>query len=480
MIRFALRKPIAIMVVVLAIAFFSYNSVKKINVDIFPEVELPAIYISMSYGGLSPAYMDGFMANEFQKVLLFVSGVKNIDFKSVQGLTLMKLTFHPGTDMSQAAGEVATFTNRAMGFLPPGAVPPMVVRFDGSSLPVGNLVFESDQRSVNEIQTLASTKIRPMFVQIPGITSPAPFGGNVRSIVINIDPEAMQANGLSPEDITVAITKNSLPSPAGNIRIGEENLMAPINSIAKGPDELLKTPVKTSDNRTVYVGDVARVEDGADQTVGYALINGKRSVYLPIIKKADASTLDAVENLKKAIPMLKDQLPEDVKVSYEFDQSSYIERSLSNLIHEGILGAVFTGLVILLFLGDTRGAIIVVLTIPIAILTAVTTLHLFGQTINIMTLSGLALSIGILVDEATVTIENIHQHMEMGKPKQRSIVDALLEISIPKLLILLCILAVLTPAFIMTGIPKDMFMPLWTCNKKSDNFFKTYATLLIL
>ncbi|MEK6494381.1 efflux RND transporter permease subunit [Myroides odoratimimus] len=460
MIRFALRKPIAIMVVVLAIVFFSYNTVKKINVDIFPEVELPAMYIAMPYGGLSPAYMDGFMANEFQKVLLFVSGVKNIDFKSVQGLTLMKLTFYPGTDMAQAAGEVSTSVSRAMGFLPAGAVPPMVVRFDGSSLPVGNLVFESDQRSVNELQTLAITKIRPMFTEIPGITSPAPFGGNIRSIVINIDPEAMQANGLSPEDITVAITKNSLPSPAGNIRIGDENLMAPINSIAKGPEELLKTPVKTSENRTVYVGDVARVEDGADQTVGYALVNGKRSVYLPIIKKADASTLDAVQNLKNAIPMLKNQLPEDVKVSYEFDQSIYIERSLSNLIHEGILGAVFTGLVILLFLGDTRGAIIVVLTIPIAILSAVTVLYLFGQTINIMTLSGLALSIGILVDEATVTIENIHQHMEMRKPKQRAILDALLEISIPKLLILFCILAVLTPAFIMTGIPKDMFMPL--------------------
>lgn len=460
MIRFALRKPLAIMVIVLAIAFFSYNTIKKINVDIFPQVELPAMYVAMPYGGLSPAYMDGFMANEFQKVLLFVSGVKNIDFKSVQGLTLMKLTFYPGTNMAQAAGEVSTSVSRAMGFLPPGAVPPMVVRFDGSSLPVGNLVFESDQRSVNEIQTLALTKIRPMFVQIPGITSPAPFGGTTRSIVINIDPEAMQANGLSPEDITVAITKNSLPSPAGNIRVGDENLMAPINSIAKGPQELLETPVKTNDNRTVYIGDVARVEDGADQTVGYALINGKRSVYLPIIKKADASTLDAVENLKAAIPLLKEQLPEDVKISYEFDQSSYIERSLSNLIHEGILGAIFTGLVILLFLGDTRGAIIVVLTIPIAILSAVTVLHIAGQTINIMTLSGLALSIGVLVDEATVTIENIHQHMEMGKPKQRAIVDALLEISIPKLLILLCILAVLTPAFIMTGIPKDMFMPL--------------------
>ena len=448
------------MVVVMTIAFFSYNTVKKINVDIFPEVELPAIYIAMPYGGLSPAYMDGFMANEFQKVLLFVSGIKNIDFKSVQGLTLMKLTFYPGTDMAQVAGEVSTTVSRAMGFLPPGAVPPMVVRFDGSSLPVGQLVFESEQRSVNELQTLAITRIRPMFVEIPGITSPAPFGGNIRSIVINVDPEALQANELSPEEVTIAMMKNSLPSPAGNIRIGDENLMAPINSIAKNPEEFLNTPVKKIGNRTIYVKDVANVLDGADQTVGYALVNGKRSVYLPIIKKADASTLDAVKNLKDAIPLLKNQLPEDVDVRYEFDQSTYIERALSTLIHEGILGAVFTGLMILLFLGDTRGAVIVVLTIPIAILSAVTVLHLFGQTINIMTLSGLALSIGILVDEATVTIENIHQHMEMGKGKQRAIVDALLEISIPKLLILLCILAVLTPAFIMTGIPKDMFMPL--------------------
>lgn len=460
LIRFALRKPIAIMVVVLAIVFFSFNTIKNINVDIFPEVELPAMYIAMPYGGLSPAYMDGFMANEFQKVLLFVSGVKNIDFKSVQGLTLMKLSFYPGTDMAQVAGEVSTSVSRAMGFLPPGAVPPMVVRFDGSSLPVGQLVFESDQRSVNELQTLAITRIRPMFVEIPGITAPAPFGGNSRSIVVNVDPEAMQANGLTPEEITIAITRSSLPSPAGNIRIGDKNLMAPINSIAKNPEEFLNTPVKTSDNRTVYVRDIASVEDAADQTVGYALINGKRSVYLPIIKKADASTLDAVKNLKASIPMLKSQLPDDVDVRYEFDQSTYIERSLSNLIHEGLLGAVFTGLMILLFLGDTRGAIIVVLTIPIAILSAVTVMHLFGQTINIMTLSGLALSIGILVDEATVTIENIHQHMEMNKSKERAIVDALIEISVPKLLILLCILAVLTPAFIMTGIPKDMFMPL--------------------
>ncbi|HLR00130.1 MAG TPA: efflux RND transporter permease subunit [Sphingobacterium sp.] len=460
LIKFALRKPISIMVAVLAIIFFSVLAVKKINVDIFPEVESPAIYIAMPYGGLAPSYMDGFMANEFQKVLLFVSGVQNIDFKSTQGLTLMKLTFYPGTNMSQAAAELSTSVSRAMGFLPPGAVPPMVVRFDGSSLPVGKLVFESEDRSIDEIQNEVLNKIRPMLVNISGVTAPAPFGGSARSIVVNVQPELLQANNLSPEEVTIAIAKSNQPSPAGNIQIGETNFMAPINSLAKGTEEFMNTPIKKVNDRTVYVRDVAQVTDGADITYGYAMVNGKRTVYLPIIKKADASTLDVVENVKASLSDFEHILPEDMKVRYEFDQSKYIQQSLTNLQVEGLLGAVLTGLMVLLFLKDPRGALIVVLTIPIALLSAITALNLMGQTINIMTLSGLALSIGILVDEATVTIENIHQHFEVGKQKQKAIKEALYEISVPKLLILLSILAVLTPTFIMTGISKDMFMPL--------------------
>ena len=460
LIRFALRKPISIMVAVLAIVFFSVIAVQKINVDIFPEVESPAIYIAMPYGGLSPEYMDGFMANEFQKVLLFVSGVKEMDFKSIQGLTLMKLTFYPGTDMAQSAAELSTSVSRAMGFLPAGAVPPMVVRFDGSSLPVGKLVFESDQRSINEIQTEVLTKIRPMLVNVPGVSAPAPFGGSSRTIVVNVDPDLLRANNLSAEDVTIAIAKSNLPSPAGNFRIGDKNLMAPINSLSSGPEEFLNTPIKKIDGRTLYVRDVAHVEDEADMTYGYAMVNGKRTVYLPVIKKADASTLDAVQNVKASLKDFEHILPEDMSVRYEFDQSKYIKTSLTNLQISGLLGAVLTGLMVLLFLGDLRGAIIVVLTIPISLMAAISVLYLMGQTINIMTLSGLALSIGILVDEATVTIENIHQHLDVGKQKQKAILDALFEISIPKLLILLSILAVLTPTFIMTGISKDMFLPL--------------------
>src|SRR5690606_5500672 len=285
-------------------------------------------------------------------------------------------------------------------------------------------------------------------------------GGNARTVVADVDPKLMHAYGLNAEEVIMAIAGSNSPSPAGNVQIGDINYMSPVNSLAKGPEELLNTPVRKGNGPTVFVRDIATVTDGTDKNTAYALVNGKRTVYLPIVKKADASTLDAVNNLKAAIPMLEAALPEDVSIDYVFDQSGYIAQSLSNLVHEGILGAILTGLMVLLFLGDRRGALIVVMTIPISVLSAVTMLHLFWQSLNVMTLSGLALAIGVLVDEATVTIENIHQHFEVGKPKQRAILDALLEISLPKLLILLSILAVLTPSLMMLGIPKDMFMPL--------------------
>src|SRR5690606_17640433 len=243
-IRFALRKPIAIIVAIMAIAYFAVISINNIKVDIFPEVESPSIYIAMPYGGLSPEYMDGFMASNFQKVLIFVSGVKDMQFKSVQGLTLMQLSFYPGTDMAQASAEVAIMVSRAMAFLPAGAVTPQVVRFDASALPVGQLVFESSERSIGELQNMAISRIRPMFVNIPGITAPGPFGGNVRTIVTNVNPELMQSYGLTAEEVTIAIAKNNLPSPAGNIQIGDQNLMSPVNSLVKGPEELLNTPIR--------------------------------------------------------------------------------------------------------------------------------------------------------------------------------------------------------------------------------------------
>ena len=459
-IRSALRKPISVVVAVMGLLFFSVMSLFSIPVDIFPSLDLPTIYVVQPYGGMAPDQMDGFIATRYQDHFLYVSGIRDIDVKTIQGLSLIKLQFYPGTDMAQAAAEVANNVSRAKAYMPDGTVPPQVVRFDASSVPVGQLVFESPSRSLNEIQDYASSRVRPMFSRIPGVSSPPPFGGNQRTVIIKVDPQLVRSYQLTPEEVIKSIVANNQPSPAGNIRIGEKTLMTPVNSLVKRPQDFLNIPIRIGSGPTVFVRDIGTVEDGADVTVGYALVNGRRAVYIPVVKKSDASTLDVVNNIRKALPELRAAVPEDVKISYEFDQSVYVTNALKSLVTEGILGAVLTGLMVLLFLRDWRSVIIVVVTIPISILSAVIMLNLCGQTINIMTLSGLALAIGILVDQATVTIENIHQHLETGKPKAVAIWDACKEIVFPEFLILLAILAVFAPAFVMSGVPRSMFLPL--------------------
>lgn len=448
------------MVAVIAILFFSILSIRTIPVDIFPNLDLPTIYIVQPYGGMAPDQMDGFIATRYQDHFLYVSGIKDIDIKTIQGLSLIKLQFYPGTDMAQAAAEVANNVSRAKAYMPDGTVPPQVVRFDASSVPVGQLVFESTGRSLNEIQDFASSRIRPMFSRIEGVSSPPPFGGNQRTIVIRVDPLKLRSYQMTSEEIIKSVVANNLPSPAGNIRIGDKAFMTPVNALVKRPEDFLDIPIRTGSGPTVFIRDIGTVEDGADITVSYALVNGRRAVYIPVVKKADASTLDVVSNIKAALPELQRAIPEDVHISYEFDQSVYVINSLKSLITEGVLGALLTGLMVLLFLRDWRSVIIVVVTIPISILSAVIMMNLAGQSINIMTLSGLALAIGVLVDQATVSIENIHQHQEMGKPKQQAIWDACKEIAFPEFLILLSILAVFAPAFVMSGVPKSMFLPL--------------------
>lgn len=460
LIRSALRKPISILVIVMGLFFFGINAVRNIKVDIFPDLNLPVIYISHPFGGYTPTQMEAFFGKQYVNLLLYVSGVKNIETRNIQGLTLMKLTFYQGTNMAQAAAEVSAFTNRAQAIFPPGSQPPFILRFDASTLPVGQLVLSSPKRSNNELMDMANVYVRSSFTSIPGLVSPAPFGGNVRTVVIKVDPGLLRVHNLTPDQVVEALRINNQSTPAGNVRIGDYNYYTPANTIIKNIKDFGGIPLFKGGVQNVYLRDIATVEDAADITSGYALVNGKRSIYLPITKSADASTWEVVQNLKKALPRFQSLLPEDVKLSYEFDQSVYVINSVKSLITEGAIGAILTGLMVLLFLGDRRGALIVILTIPASIISGVLFLYLFGQTINIMTLSGLALAIGILVDESTVTIENIHQHLAMRKPKALAIWDACKEIAFPKLLILLCILAVFAPAFTMKGIPGALFLPL--------------------
>lgn len=460
LIRIALRKPISILVIVFGLLFFGIKSTQEIKVDILPEMNLPVVYIAHSFHGYTPAQMEGYYTKMYVNMMLFTSGIKSVETKNSQGLTLMKVNFYEGTDMGQAIAEISALGNRSQVFLPPGAPPPFIIRFDASSQPVGQLVFSSDTKTNNQLQDIANFTARPFLIAIPGLTSAPPFGGSPRTIEINIDPSKLKTHQLTPDQIVEAIAKNNITAPSGNAYIGDINYLTPTNNTIKAVEDFGNIPLFKGGVENLYLRDVANIKDGADIETGYALVNGKRSVYINIAKSGNASTWEVVKTLKKTIPTIQNNLPDDVKISYEFDQSVYVINAVKSLVLEGILGAVLTGLMVLLFLKDRRSALIVVLTIPISIISGVLFLHLFGQTINIMSLSGLALAVGILVDESTVTIENIHQHLAMGKQKSVAIWEACKEVAFPKLLILLVILAVFAPAYLMTGIPGSLFVPL--------------------
>jgi len=456
----ALRHPITILVTVIAILFFSYLSIRSTKIDILPRLSLPTVYVAQPYGGLSPEQMEGFITSYYEYHFLYITGVKLVDSKSIQGAALIKIEFNEGTDMSQAMAEVVGYVNRARAFMPAGTVSPFITRFDAGSVPVGQLVFSSDSRSLGEIADLALFRVRPMFSTLPGVSAPPPFGGNQKTVVVTVDPEKLRGYHLSPDQVVQSIAKFNSITPAGDLSIGDSTYLTPQNSVIENVQDLQNVPLQLGSGPAIYIRDIATVSLGADITTSYALINGKRSVYIPVTKRADASTWDVVQRVKAALPDMQAAIPPDIKVTYAFDQSGYVINSLKSLLFEGGLGALLTGLVVLIFLRDLRSALIVIMTIPLALLSAATLLYLTGQTLNIMTLGGLALSVGILVDEATVTIENIHRHMEAGKKKSRAIADACIEIAGPKLLILLSILAVFVPALFMNGVPKAMFLPL--------------------
>jgi len=460
MLNLSLKRPIAVLVFVMGLVVFSIMSATRIPVDIFPKLNSPVIYVIEPYGGMSPAQMEGFFATRMQDQFLYIGGIREISSRSVQGLTIVKLAFYEGSDMAQAAAEVAIQVNRAMKFFPPGALPPQVVRYDASSVPIGDLVFSSKTRPLKEIHELAVTRVRPLFSTVPGLTAPPPIGTNSRTVVINLDPQKVRSLNLSPDEVVEALAANNAMTPSGNIRVDNTTYITTLNSLEEQVADFEKIPVSTQGRMTVLLRDIATVSDGSDVTAGYALVNGSRSSYIPVVKTADASTWDVVTALKAKLPEMRSLLPDDIQVNYEFDQSVFVINSVKSLLFEGGLGALLTGLAVLLFLGDWRSSLIVIITIPVSVIAAVLCLNLAGQTINIMTLSGLALAIGVLVDQATVTIENIHQHLEMGKPRRQAIYDACKEVALPLLLILLCIIAVFAPSFIMSGVPRAMFLPL--------------------
>jgi multidrug efflux pump subunit AcrB len=460
LIRAALRRPITVLVAVIAVALTAVFAVTRMRADIFPDLDLPVIFVAQPYGGMSPAQMEGFITYYYEYHFLYINGIESVESKSIQNTSLLKLTFHSGTDMSEALAQTIGYVNRARAFMPPGTVGPFVMRFDAGTVPVGYLVFRSETRSLGEIQDLALNRVRPQFATLPGLTSPPPFGGSQRTIVIRVDPDRLRSFGMAPDDVIRAVSTGNVIMPSGSVNIGDETRISPINSVVEDINDLLDLPIRTGAGTPVSIRDVGSVSDSTDIPTAYALVNGRRAVYIPVTKRPDASTLSVVSEVRANLARFQALVPDDITVSYELDQSTNVSAALESVLREAVLGALLTGLMVLLFLRDWRSSAIVVITIPFALLGSVVALWGAGQTINIMTLGGLALAVGILVDEATVAIENIHTHRSRGGPLARAVLDASGEVVVPRLLAMLAVVAVFVPSFFMTGVSRSLFVPL--------------------
>src|SRR5580704_5802138 len=455
---FALRHPITVMVGIAALVVGSGLAAMRMKVDVFPALNLPVVYVAQPYGGMDPGQMEGLLTNYYEYHFLYISGIHHVESRNIQGAALMKLYFHPGTDMAQAMAETIGYVNRARAFMPPGTVPPFVMRFDTGSVSVGYLVLSSRTKTIGEIQDQALFKVRPMFASLPGVSAPPPFGGNQRTIVIRTDPDRLRSYNISPEEVVQALVSGNTISPSGNIRVKDQMPIVPVDAMVVNPKDLGSIPVRPGTD--VYLRDLATIEDSTDIPTGYALVNGKRAVYIVVTKRADASTLSVVNEVKANLPNMRAAIPEDIDVSFEFDQSPYVTRAIWGVGTEALLGAALTGLMVLLFLRDWRSVIVVVLNIPFALLSSIVGLWLTGQTINLMTLGGLALAVGILVDEATVEVENIHTQFEHTPNIARAVRRGNHETAVPRLLAMLCVLAVFIPSFVMTGSARALFVPL--------------------
>jgi multidrug efflux pump subunit AcrB len=457
----SLRRPVAVVVAALTLMLAAWIALGRMRVDIFPRVGAPAIYVAQPFGGMDPAQMEGFLTYYYEYHFLYITGIEHVESKSIQGAALMKLVFHEGTDMNQAMAETVGYVNRARAFMPTSAVPPFITRFDAGSVAVAQLVLSSPVRTPAEMQDFAINRVRPLFAALAGVSAPPPFGGNQRSIVVRLDPDRLREYRVSPEEAISAVSRASAVYPSGVVRTGDLTRIASTNaSIGGDLEELMDAPVRTGGGPSVYIRDLAVVENGTDTITAYAHVNGKRTVYIPVTKRADASTLDVMRRVRAALPAMQNVLPEDVKLSIAFDQTGFVERALRSLVNEGLLGALLTGLTVLVFLRDWRGALIVAATIPFALLGAAVGLWISGQTLNIMTLSGLALAVGVLVDEATVEIENIHARLAGGSPRARSVLDACRRTAVPRFLAMMSMLAVFAPAYFMTSVARQLFVPL--------------------
>jgi multidrug efflux pump subunit AcrB len=460
-VRLALRRPYTFVVMSVAILLLGVASIITMPIDIFPYIDIPVISIVWNYSGISPEEMENRILTQFERgMTTIVNDIEHIESQSYFGVSVIRVYFQPKVKVEMAMAQLAAQGQSATRGMPPGIFPPNIIKYDASSVPILQLGLESKTLSEQEIYDLAQNFIRTPLATVQGASIPGPYGGKQRQILVDLDPEALYAKQLSAIDVSNSLNLQSLILPAGTVKIGDREYPVRLNSSPEVVSDLNNLPIKTVNGATVYLKDVATVRDGYSVQTNIVRTNGTRGALLTIMRNGQASTLDIVNKVKAALPRIEAAMPPELKIRQLFDQSLFVRASISGVVREASIAAVLTGLMILLFLGSWRSTVIVCISIPLSILTSLIILNLMGQTINVMTLGGLALAVGILVDDATVEIENTHRNLAMKKPLVRAVLDGAQQIAIPAFVSTLSICIVFAPVLLLTGAAKYLFTPL--------------------
>ena len=459
MIRAALNNPYAVVAISLIVVILGVVSYQTMVVDIFPEINIPVVAVATFYKGMGPSEVEGAITLRLEQLFLQASYVEHIESRSLPGVSLIKVYFHPSYDENAGMAEITSLAYSTLRFLPPGIWPPIIIKFGAASLPIGTLTVSSETLSEKEVRDLAYFSVRPQLANVPGVFVAPSFGGPLRQITVFLDRERMLARGLSTTDIVNAVNAQSLLLPAGNVKVGEFDYNVYTDSMIKVVEQMNDIPVKVVGGVPIMLKDVARAADSTIIQTNIVRINGHRAVYLPIMKQAGANTIQVIDGIKATLPKLIG-LPEDLTVNLIFDQSLYIRQAIQTLEEEGLLGGGLACLMVLLFLGSLRSTVIIALAIPQSILAAFVLLYFTGHTVNVMTLGGLALVIGTLLDNNIVVLENVHRHLGMGKTPGRAADDGTREVALPMLVATISILIVYLPIMFFTGIVKFLFVPL--------------------
>ncbi|WP_186038526.1 efflux RND transporter permease subunit [Burkholderia gladioli] len=461
LVRVALRRPYTFVVLAILILIIGPLAALRTPTDIFPNIRIPVIAVIWQYTGLSPDQMAGRISSPFERTLTTtVNDVEHIEAQSITGFGVIKIFFQPGVDINTANAQVTAVSQTLLRQLPPGTTPPLILNYNASTVPIIQLALSGKGLSEQNLADLGLNTLRPALVTVPGAAIPFPFGGKTRQVQLDVDPAALQARGLSAQDVANALAGQNLLTPIGTEKIGDYEYTLNLNDAPGDIRELANLPVKAVNGTTIYMRDIANVHDGSAPQTNIVHVDGNRSVLITVLKNGAASTLAIISGIKQHVEQGKAGWPQNLQIAPIGDQSLFVTAAISGVAREGVIAAVLTSLMILLFLGSWRSTLIIATSIPLAVLGSIITLSALGETLNIMTLGGLALAVGILVDDATVTIENINWHLEQGKQVEPAILDGAAQIVTPAFVSLLCICIVFVPMFFLQGIARFLFVPM--------------------